>query len=145
MTLVPACLSNSSRPRSFGSRWAALALCAMCVLVAGSARADEPAVSAPAPKAGAGALQAPDESPVKSPGPPPEALAHYNRGRAHYQAGRYREAVVELEKALSLDPQSPNLVYNVARVYELLGDMERSIAFYERYKRMLPAQEREER
>ena len=50
--------------------------------------------------------------------PPAGAIERYNRGRAHYQAGRYREALAELEKALALDPNSPNLVYNVARVYE---------------------------
>jgi tetratricopeptide (TPR) repeat protein len=155
MTPASACPTESSPPLGFGLWWLALALCAMCVLVASPGRADEPA---PAPAA---VPAAPDDSGVKSPGPlrsnvpgaadakgstpPPAALAHYNRGRAHYQAGRYREAVIELEKALDLDPQSPNLVYNVARVYELLGDIERSISFYERYERMLPAQEVDER
>lgn len=77
--------------------------------------------------------------------PPSEALDHYNRGRAHYQAGRYREAVVELEAALALDPGSPNLVYNLARVHELLGDIEPAIGYYERYHSMLPPNESEER
>jgi tetratricopeptide (TPR) repeat protein len=78
-------------------------------------------------------------------GPPPEALAHYNRGREHYQAGRYREALIELEVAMQLDPASPNLVYNVARVYELLGEIDHAIAFYKRYRNMLPASEHAER
>ncbi|MDB4975712.1 MAG: hypothetical protein JWN48_4053 [Myxococcaceae bacterium] len=77
--------------------------------------------------------------------PPRQALDHYNRGRAHYQAGRYQEAVVELERALELDPDSPNLVYNLARIYELLADIDRSIAYYRRYRGMLPASETEER
>jgi tetratricopeptide (TPR) repeat protein len=77
--------------------------------------------------------------------PPPAALEHYNRGRAHYQAGRYREAVVELEQALTLDPGSPNLVYNLARVYELLGDIDRALPHYEHYRDMLPASAVEER
>ena len=76
---------------------------------------------------------------------PSEAIDHYQRGREHYQAGRYEEAVVELELALSLDPDSPNLVYNLARVYELLGTIDRSIGYYERYYGMLPAAEVEER
>jgi tetratricopeptide (TPR) repeat protein len=76
---------------------------------------------------------------------PAEARAHYERGREHYQAGRYKEAVIELERALSIDPHSPNLVYNVARVYELLGDMDRAIAYYARYQTMLPPHESEER
>ena len=77
--------------------------------------------------------------------PPAAALEHYNRGRAHYQAGRYRQAVVELERALQLDPTSPNLMYNLARVHELLGDIERAIGYYERYREMLPPSEQEER
>jgi tetratricopeptide (TPR) repeat protein len=76
---------------------------------------------------------------------PPEALDHYNRGRAHYRAGRYEEAVIELERALELDPDSPDLVYNLARVYELLGNIDPSIRYYERYRAMLPATEVEER
>lgn len=77
--------------------------------------------------------------------PPPAAIEGYNRGRALYQAGRYREAVVELERALALDPTSPNLVYNVARVYELLGELDKAVSFYERYRAMLPPSETEER
>jgi len=77
--------------------------------------------------------------------PPSEAIAGYNRGRALYQAGRYREALVELEGALALDPTSPNLVYNVARVYELLGELDEATAHYERYRSMLPPSEVEER
>jgi tetratricopeptide (TPR) repeat protein len=76
-----------------------------------------------------------DASPPRM--PPPEAIDHYSRGRAHYQAGRYREAVIELEQALALDPGSPNLVYNLARVYELLGRIDPAIANYERYRSML--------
>jgi hypothetical protein len=77
--------------------------------------------------------------------PPPAAIEGYNRGRAHYQAGRYRQAVIELERALALDPTSPNLVYNVARVYELLGELSKATSFYERYRAMLPVSETEER
>ncbi|HEX5661509.1 MAG TPA: tetratricopeptide repeat protein [Polyangiales bacterium] len=77
--------------------------------------------------------------------PPPAALEHYNLGRAHYQAGRYREAVDELEQALTLDPGSPNLVYNLARVYELLGDIDRALPHYEHYRDMLPASAVDER
>lgn len=88
-------------------------------------------------------VRAQDATPART--PPSAAVEHYNRGRAHYQAGRYRDAVTELEAALQLDPGSPNLVYNLARVYELLGEIERAIAHYERYRDMLPERERDER
>jgi len=79
------------------------------------------------------------------PPPPPEALELYQRGRELYAEGRYREAAVELERAQVLDPTSPNLVFNVARVYELLGELEKSIGFYRRYLRLLPPSETAER
>jgi tetratricopeptide (TPR) repeat protein len=76
---------------------------------------------------------------------PPEAIELYRSGRAHYEAGRYREAIVDLKAALQLDPESPNLVYNVARVSELLGDLSEAITYYERYLKLLPISETEER
>ncbi len=76
---------------------------------------------------------------------PPEAVQFYRRGRELYQQGRYQEAVVELERALMLDPSSPNLVYNCARVYELLGDLDRSLQFYSQYLTMLPPDQADER
>jgi len=89
--------------------------------------------------------QSEEPAPPPPKSPPAEALEHYNRGREHYQAGRYREALQELEVAVNLDPTSPNLVYNVARVYELLGDIDQSIAFYQRYRDLLPPNEQAER
>jgi tetratricopeptide (TPR) repeat protein len=83
--------------------------------------------------------------PIVPKGPPALALEHYNRGREHYQAGRYRDAILELEIAVNLDPYSPNLAYNVARVYELLGEIDHAIAFYRRYRDLLPVQEQAER
>ena len=77
--------------------------------------------------------------------PPPEAIALYQHGRELYRLGRYRDAVAELERALMLDPTSPNLVYNVARVHELLGELPEAIRYYERYLAVLPHDETEER
>jgi tetratricopeptide (TPR) repeat protein len=77
--------------------------------------------------------------------PPRAAVQHYQKGRELYLAGRYREAVVELEAALALDPESPNLLYNLARVYELLGEIDTSISHYKHYRALLAPSETEER
>lgn len=77
--------------------------------------------------------------------PPDEAVEFYQRGRENYRAGRYREASVDLERALVMDPSSPTLAYNLARVYELLGEIERAIELYARYLELLPAANTDER
>jgi tetratricopeptide (TPR) repeat protein len=77
--------------------------------------------------------------------PPPEAIEYYERGREHYLAGRYRDAVADLERALALDPTSRTLIYNLARVHELLGELDRSIEYYDRYLTFLGDDEDEER
>jgi tetratricopeptide (TPR) repeat protein len=74
-----------------------------------------------------------------------EAVEFYRSGREHFEAGRYREAITDLERAVSLDPNSPTLVYNVARVYELLGNLEQAIRYYLLYLRMLSNDEGDER
>lgn len=77
--------------------------------------------------------------------PPAEAIQFFESGRAHYEAGRYEEASVDLERALQLDPGSTTLIFNLARIYELLGDLEKAIAFGERYLELLPEDMVEER
>lgn len=76
---------------------------------------------------------------------PREALDHYLRGRRWYLAGRYRDALVELKLALEIDRDSPDLLYNVARVYENLSEFDQAIAYYQRYLAVLPAENVEER
>ncbi len=76
---------------------------------------------------------------------PQEAIDLYRSGRAHYDAGRYRDAIIDLKAALALDPESPNLLYNVARVSELLGNLDEAIAYYTRYVGMLSDAENDER
>jgi tetratricopeptide (TPR) repeat protein len=77
--------------------------------------------------------------------PPSEAVDFYRTGREHFAAGRYREAIVDLERALTLDPGSATLTYNLARVHELLGELDPAIGYYNSYIRLLPDGEREEK
>lgn len=77
--------------------------------------------------------------------PPAKAVKLYDKGRKKYEAGRYREAVVDLKAALELDPKSPTLAYNVARVSELLGELSQAVFYYRRYLSLLPQSETKER
>jgi tetratricopeptide (TPR) repeat protein len=96
-----------------------------------------------APPAGE-ALRSPSDA--RHPGQPPSgAVDHYLEGRKWYLAGRYRDALVELKAALELDPKSPDLLYNVARVYENLRLFDEAIAYYQRYLLQLPADSSDER
>lgn len=76
---------------------------------------------------------------------PRAALDHYELGRRYYLAGRYREALTELKEALDLDRDAPDLLYNVARVYENLNELDQAIAYYQRYLEHLPLSQMEER
>ena len=77
--------------------------------------------------------------------PPAEAIDFFASGRAHYEAGRYREASADLERALALDPGSPTLIFNLARIYELLGELDKAIVFGRQYLATLPTDAHEER
>jgi len=77
--------------------------------------------------------------------PPTEAVELFTQARAHYEAGRYPEAAEDLERALTLDPGSPTLLFNLARVYELMGELDRAVEYGEAYLRMVPEEDTEER
>jgi tetratricopeptide (TPR) repeat protein len=76
---------------------------------------------------------------------PREAIELYQRAREAYRHGRYADAALNLERALVLDPGSPTLLYNLARVYELLGELERAIGAYRQYLRVIPETDTAER
>ena len=77
--------------------------------------------------------------------PPPEAVELSNQAAEHYANGQYGDAAADLEDALQLDPGSPTLLYNLARVYELMGDVEKALANAEAYLLVVPPENEEER
>lgn len=77
--------------------------------------------------------------------PPSEAVSLFESAREHYRNGRYPEAAEELERALVLDPSTPTLLYNLGRVYELMGEYDRAISAYERLQAVSPNATEEER
>lgn len=73
-----------------------------------------------------------DEEPRASSGGA-SAKHHFDEALAHYREGHYRAAIAELKAALTFDPTSKDLVYNLALVHEKLGELEPAIAALERY------------
>lgn len=61
-----------------------------------------------------------------------EAEAAYAAGVAAFKARDYAVALRLLERAQALDP-SPVLLYNLARVYEEMGQGAQAVAYFERY------------
>ncbi|MCA9629728.1 MAG: tetratricopeptide repeat protein [Myxococcales bacterium] len=61
---------------------------------------------------------------------------------AHYEAGRFQQAVELLERAFALEA-SPTIQYNLARAYEGLGETRRAMDAYRAYLKLSPnAQDR---
>jgi hypothetical protein len=72
------------------------------------------------------------------------AKRHYDKARAEYAGGAYREAIGELEAAHALDPNAKDLVFNLAVVHEKLGDVDDALRWYRLYATMpLTPQEQE--
>jgi tetratricopeptide (TPR) repeat protein len=67
-----------------------------------------------------------------------EAEPHFEIALVHYRAGKYRSAIIELEKAYGLDPTGKDLVFNLAMVYEKLGELDNAIHYLERYVALEP-------
>jgi tetratricopeptide (TPR) repeat protein len=57
-----------------------------------------------------------------------KAQEHFQRAKELYQAGKYSEAISELEIARGLDPKAKDLVMNLGIVHEKLGRYDDAIA-----------------
>jgi tetratricopeptide (TPR) repeat protein len=76
--------------------------------------------------------------------PREESRAHYQIGRIEYGKGHVREALAEFRKAYEAAP-IPDLLYNIGRCLEELGDRGAAATSYERYLAAKPdAPERDE-
>jgi outer membrane receptor for ferrienterochelin and colicin len=61
-----------------------------------------------------------------------EARAHYKRGMADIANGRYDAGVEELKKAYDILPNA-TVLYNIARAYVDMGDLENAVTYYRKY------------
>jgi tetratricopeptide (TPR) repeat protein len=90
-----------------------------------AAGASRPARAQEASHAGEDPRAAPTESAAPK--------QHFEEALVHYREGHYRAAIAELEAALTFDPTSKDLLYNLALVHEKLGQLEQAITALERY------------
>lgn len=64
------------------------------------------------------------------------ARRHFDRALELYRAGRYTEALDQLERAAKLDPGGKDLFFNLALVHEKLGQLPDAIAALERFREL---------
>jgi tetratricopeptide (TPR) repeat protein len=65
------------------------------------------------------------------------AKAHFDQGRAYYDAGAWDDAVREYEAAYRLAPL-PELQFNIGQALRMKGDKPKAIAAYQRYLEATP-------
>jgi tetratricopeptide (TPR) repeat protein len=59
---------------------------------------------------------------------------HEKKGKKHYVNKKYKEAIVEFEKALELK-EKPTLHFNLAQCYRLVGEDEKSLMHYKKFRK----------
>ncbi len=64
------------------------------------------------------------------------ARRHFDRALELYRAGRYVEALEQLESAAKLDPDGKDLFFNLALVHEKLGQLPHAVAALERFREL---------
>ena len=115
-------------PRGRAVLWASLFGCAL--VAAGRATSAEEAATAKE------ALVV-DEPGTMTDAQKEAAKKHFMDGRKHYADGEFNEAADHFVKAYD-STHAPELLYNLARCYEHLGEKERAADQYEMYLRMSP-------
>jgi outer membrane receptor protein involved in Fe transport len=61
-----------------------------------------------------------------------EARAHFKKGMSGISSGKYEQGIDELKKAYEVLPH-PNVLFNIARAYVEMGDIENAIQYYKQY------------
>lgn len=96
--------------------------------------------------AAAGAAATAPQPAFASETPPANVAAarrHFEKARAYYGQGEYREAISELEAAHALDPTAKDLIFNLGVVHEKLADIDDALKWFRLYTTMnLTPQER---
>jgi Flp pilus assembly protein TadD len=77
-------------------------------------------------------------SQTESQGPGDSFLSHFNRGLAHYQAGRLGDATAEFRAAVAVQPGRPVAVYNLGIALADLGEREAAAKMLSEALRLRP-------
>ncbi len=77
----------------------------------------------------AGQTPPPPAAPAPAASTSQEVERIFAEGAALYKAGKYRAAIEKFEYAYALFPE-PNLLYNMARSYEALGELDQALTKY---------------
>ncbi|MBK8481520.1 MAG: tetratricopeptide repeat protein [Proteobacteria bacterium] len=88
-------------------------------------------LGAPALARAEGAASGAGQEPSQATDPARRVEALYAEGVALFRAGAYREALARFETAYGVLPV-PNLLYNIGRSFEALGELDRALASYRR-------------
>ncbi len=70
----------------------------------------------------------------------PEALEHFERAQAHFEAKRFSEAAAELEAAYAIEPDAA-LLYGWAQAERFAGNCKKAVPLYARYLDTRPDEE----
>lgn len=71
-----------------------------------------------------------------------EARGHFKKGMDAIAVQKYDDGIAELEKAYAILPHA-NVLYNVARAYTELGNLDKAIEYYKRYVDSNPSDKEE--
>ncbi len=120
-------------PRAATTRSAGIAVLLCSAALRAQEAAPHPAASnsAPASVAAPAAGVPPAITPQGQP-----AQWHFELALDHYRNGRYGAAVTELDAAILLDPNSKDLVFDLALVQEKLGDLDAAVQALVRYQEL---------
>ncbi|MEL7240152.1 MAG: tetratricopeptide repeat protein, partial [Planctomycetota bacterium] len=61
-----------------------------------------------------------------------DARRYFQRGMSLIESGRYDEGIEQLQKAYKSRPH-PNVLFNIARAYAVMGALNRAIDYFEQY------------
>jgi tetratricopeptide (TPR) repeat protein len=89
--------------------------------------------SAPSPANDAVAVEKPSRGENSHNQVEAAARGYFDRALTHYRAGRYHDAIRELDTAFALDPTGKDLAYNLAIVHERLGQLREAVQYLRRY------------